>query len=343
MQVIDYALLVDAKGAPIKQHHRTQSADWDEVQEFCDKVYMPFKVQPLGNFLKPRATMYSTNVNRIMVTRFCYGVPIHLQDFDPAAGNILVLTTLRGSLQHSVDLHDSAVTVRGESFVADCSRTDYWLDGDEKHLQLNLTIPHSVMEETALRWFDFVPDDQLWTSKVKFGGSGSAWIGLLEYMVRSVAEAPERVKSGRVGAHLEEAICVELLRNWADRAGINLEGGARSAAPHYVRQAEQFIEEYANSVPTIAEIAKAAGISVRALSGAFRDFRGTTPSAYLREKRLVGVRRALLGASRTETVASIASEWGYVNFGVFAKSYRARFGELPSQTLGRAGSPSSGR
>lgn len=343
MQIIDHALLVDAKGSPIRQHHRTQSSDWDEVQEFCDKVYMPFRVQPLGNFLNPRATMYSTNVNRITVTRFCYGVPIHLQDFDPAAGNILVLTTLRGSLQHSVNLHENAVTMRGESFVADCSKTDYSLDGDEKHLQLNLTIPHAVMEETALRWFDFVPDDRLWKSKVKFGGVNSAWIGLLEYMVRSIAEAPDRVRHGRVGAHLEEAICVQLLRNWADRAGVNLDDGASSAAPHYVRQAEQFIEEHAGSVPTIAEIAKAAGISVRALSGAFRNFRGISPSEYLREQRLLGVRRALLGAARRETVASIASEWGYVNFGVFAKTYRKRFGELPSQTLGRAGSLGPGR
>jgi hypothetical protein len=37
----------------------------------------------------------------------------------------------------------------GESFIADRSRVDYRIDLDPDHLQLNLTIPHVVLERVA--------------------------------------------------------------------------------------------------------------------------------------------------------------------------------------------------
>jgi AraC-like DNA-binding protein len=336
MLALDRALLLDAQGRPITKHCKTNSNDWEEVQDFANRFYMPYVCTPTGKNLRPKSIMYATNINRIVATRFSYGVPIHLKKFDPTQGKIIVLTTLRGHLRHSVGVNDSAITARGESFVADCSRTDYWLDGDAQHLQINLTIPHDVVAEIALNWFDAAPDDRLWREKVKFGGSDSSWIALLEYAARLMSEAPDKVESGPLGAHLEEAICVELLRNWAAVAQVSLNREPSGAAPRHVKWAENFIRAEAARAPTIAEIAREAGVSVRALSEAFRRFRDTTPGAFLREQRLQGVRNALLAANPGETIASIASAWGYVNFGMFAHAYQQRFGELPSKTLGRA-------
>lgn len=171
---------------------------------------------------------------------------------------------------------------------------------------------------------------------VKFGGEGSSWIALLEYAARLMSEAPDKVEGGRIGAHLEEAICVELLRHWAARANVALTRETPGAAPRHVRWAENFIRAEAARSPTIAEIAGAAGVSVRALSDGFRRFRDTTPGAFLREQRLLGVRDALLAAGPGDTVASVASGWGYVNFGMFARAFQQRFGELPSRILGAA-------
>lgn len=336
MLALDQALLLDARGRPITKHCTTSSNDWEEVQDFANRFYMPYDCRPLGKNLRPKSIMYAANIHRIVVTRFSYGVPIHLDRFDPGDGKILVLTTLRGHLKHAGDNGADAITARGESFVADCSRTDYWLEGDGRHLQINLTIPHDVVAEIAENWFEAAPDDRLWRQKVKFGGEGSSWIALLEYAARLMSEAPEKLEGGRIGAHLEEAICVELLRNWAARANVALTRDAPGAAPRHVKWAENFMRAEAARSPTTVEIARAAGVSVRALSDAFRRFRDTTPGAFLREQRLRGVRDALLAAGPGETVASVASSWGYVNFGMFARAYQQRFGELPSKTLGRA-------
>lgn len=159
--IFQRALVSDAAGRSIAQSGKTASRDWDEVQDFCSRVYMPYRVRPLGHNLDPDAVMRQARVGGIIVTRFAYGVPIHLDAFDPAAGNILVLNTLDGALRHKLDARSDAVTGPGDSFVVDCSRTDYWLDGDKDHLQLNLTIPHDLIAGVAHRWFGFVPDDRL--------------------------------------------------------------------------------------------------------------------------------------------------------------------------------------
>jgi transcriptional regulator, AraC family len=186
-------LLTDMQGRPIRQTGPTSSRDRDEVQAFCRKVYMPYRVRPAAPRLLPAATMRMAQVGRVTLTRFAYGVPIHLDRFDPEAGNILVLNTLTGALRHKQDAERTATTRAGDSFVVDCSRTDYWLDGDGDHLQLNLTIPHDAMAEIAMRWLGFVPDDRLWTRRLAFGGNGSRWQALLAYVVQSL-EASGQVR-----------------------------------------------------------------------------------------------------------------------------------------------------
>ncbi|WP_232829302.1 AraC family transcriptional regulator [Tropicimonas sp. IMCC34043] len=313
----------------------TRSADWDEVEAFCQSVYMPFRVRPLVKLSRPDATMISARAGRLTMTRFSYGTGIHLDRFDPQAGNILVLNTLQGALEHQVD-GGSVATGAGESFVVDCSRTDYWLEGDPNHMQLNLTIPHEVMADTAERWFGFVPDDGLWTRRVKFGGPDSAWLALLDYAARALVKAGGGSAHAALARHIEELLCVELLRHWAGAAGISLETGARRAAPGYVRRAEEIMTAEARDAPSIGDVARRVGVTARTLSGGFKSFRGTTPRGFLAARRLEGFRADLQTLTQEMTVTTIATAWGFSNFGALAGRYRERFGETPSQTRARA-------
>ncbi|MFZ0098681.1 MAG: helix-turn-helix transcriptional regulator [Gemmobacter sp.] len=330
--MLEEALLVDASGASIRRAGRTRSTDWEEIQEFCTKVYMPYRVRPLERWSRPDATMISAKVGRITMTRFSYGTGIHLDKFDPDAGNILVLNTLRGALRHQTGC-DPATTSAGESFVVDCSRTEYWLDGDPDHMQFNLTLPHSAMEETAERWFGFVPDDALWASRVKIGGPNSAWLRLLDYAARTLGG--NRTGAGAMARHLEEVICLELLREWAAQTGLQLEDGARAAAPFYVRQAEEILTADARDAPTIGAVAHQLGVSARTLSEGFRRFRGISPRQFLAARRLEGLRAELESAPPERTISEIAGAWGFVNLGALAGQYRRRFGETPSRTRSR--------
>lgn len=328
------ALLRDAGGRLIRHGAATRSADWDEVEAFCQSVYMPYRVRPLVRLSRPDATMISARAGRLTMTRFSYGTGIHLDRFDPQAGNILVLNTLQGALDHQTD-GGSVAAGAGDSFVVDCSRTEYWLEGDPDHMQLNLTIPHQVIAETAERWFGFVPDDRLWTRRVKFGGPGSAWLSLLDYAARTLVQAGSGAGDAAMARHIEEMLCVELLRQWSAAAGLSLQNGARCAAPGYVRRAEEIMEAEAREAPSIGDVARRVGVSARTLSGGFDRFRGLSPRAFLAARRLEGFRRDLETRPAEETVTAIASAWGFSNFGALAGRYRERFGEMPSQTRAR--------
>ncbi len=331
--MLETALLQDRRGEALLQGKLNETREWSVVNDFCNRTYMPLSTRPLTRGQDPNATIRMLEVGRITFSRFCFGTPTRADDFDPDSGNIIVVNTLRGGVRHPVRGNDAVDTRPGDSYVVDCSRTEYWNIADGHDLQLNLTIPHALMEETAARWYGFVPGDDLWKSRLVFGAGQSAWLSLLDYAMRSLDARHNGIGDALIERRIEETLCLELLRNWADGVGLNLETGARSAAPRYVREAERLISEQAAVAPSITEIAVQLGISTRSLSEGFRRFRGITPHEFLTARRLDGLRRALHQARPGETVAAIAAARGYVNLGAMTAAYRKRFGETPAQSL----------
>ena len=90
---------------------------------------------------------------------------------------------------------------------------------------------------------------------------------------------------------------------------------------------------------TVAEVAVCLGVSRRTLQSACRDMVGISPVRYLRALRLCEVRRAM---PRAASVTEVAMQYGFWHLGYFARDYREMFGETPSQTLRRAGTPPPG-
>jgi AraC-like DNA-binding protein len=110
---------------------------------------------------------------------------------------------------------------------------------------------------------------------------------------------------------------------------------AKLIAPRDVRRAVDYIQAQLRSPITIADIAEASGIAGRTLFKHFQDFHGISPMQYLRNARFAQVRAALIQAEPEENVTDIATAWGFSHLGRFAVEYRKRFGESPSQSLGR--------
>ncbi|NPD14754.1 AraC family transcriptional regulator [Xinfangfangia sp. D13-10-4-6] len=333
--MLETALLHDGQGQPLLQGRLNDSRDWAVVNDFCARAYMPLTSRPLTHGLDPRATMRMLKIGQITFSRFCFGTPTRADEFDPDSGNIIVVNTLRGSVRHPLGGNDAFDTRPGDSYVVDCSRTDYWNIADGHDLQLNLTIPHRLMEDTALRWYGFVPGDELWRKRMVFGVGQSAWLSLLDYATRSLDARRDAIPNPLIERRVEETICLELLRNWAECADLNLEAGARAAAPHYVREAERLMTAQATEAPGILQIAAQLGISARTLSEGFRRFRGFSPHEFLSRARLQALQQALVAARPGQTVSQIATAHGYVNLGALAVKYRRQFGESPGDTLAR--------
>jgi AraC-like DNA-binding protein len=107
------------------------------------------------------------------------------------------------------------------------------------------------------------------------------------------------------------------------------------ARPATLRQALAYIDDHADEPLTVADIAEAAHVTVRALQYAFRRHMETTPLAHLRRVRLSHAHADLLAATPQDgtTVADIAARWGFFHPGRFAAQYRRTYGRAPHRTL----------
>lgn len=97
-----------------------------------------------------------------------------------------------------------------------------------------------------------------------------------------------------------------------------------------IRRTLRFIESQDISKLSIAEIARAACVSIRTLEYAFTSILNMTPKQYLITLRLNAIRRELEGSLPGTTIKSILARYGVVNQGRFSCDYYKLFGQKPS-------------
>lgn len=117
-------------------------------------------------------------------------------------------------------------------------------------------------------------------------------------------------------------------------------GGSVEASRHLsrrvaaVRKCEAFMREHLAAEVTLLRLSQVSGMRVRSLINAFEAVTGLSPMVYLKRLRLSGARQALRHANKMQTrIIDVATDWGFWHMGHFAATYRAMFGETPSETL----------
>lgn len=185
MHLLDPFVGGDASAAAV-------STDWDEIRIWSEQAYMPYRVPPSGSAMRPRWNTFSTSIGELTLTRFRYGIPVTVDEFSADAGNILVLTTVRGRARHRVG-QDEIGIAPGGAFVVDWSRIDHDVDFDDSGLQLNLTVPQRFFADHAYPWCGSVPDDRLWQHKCVVGSERHSWNALLAHTICSIRADPNRI------------------------------------------------------------------------------------------------------------------------------------------------------
>jgi AraC-like DNA-binding protein len=169
--------------------------------------------------------------------------------------------------------------------------------------------------------------------------------GLRRYLEFVCAEFDRRARSAENQAVLRQMertivslVLTQLPHNYSDALG----GEPLGPAPDYIRTVEEYIAASAEHTLSLQNLAAVAGVSERTLQSAFRRYRDTTPMEFLRDYRLELARRGLEKAAMNgRSVTEIALSCGFNHLGKFAKCYRARFGETPSETRRRALPPTN--
>jgi len=201
-----------------------------------------------------------------------------------------------------------------------------------------VTIPRRVLEREAGAMLDGEEGRALrFTPGIDLAvGAGAELARLVGFLVGEAARTDGISHVPAIADDLTAAILHAMLLRLPHTLSDALQAKARPAAPRYLRRAEDFLAANAERMVTSAELAAEVGVSVRALQGAFRRYRGCSPTEFVRQRRLELARQRLLACDGA-TVTEIALACGFGHLGRFSVEYRARFAESPSQTRHRAG------
>lgn len=161
-----------------------------------------------------------------------------------------------------------------------------------------------------------------------------SWRRLVELLVTEADHENGMLTSPLIHANFEQILSSVLLFSQPNNYSDDLHRPAPPIAPFYVKRAEEYIHAHADEPIGFMDLAKQAGVSVRALYAGFENFRGVSPMAYLRSVRLERVRNELReGTPKRKTVTEVAIRWGFSHLGHFTAAYNRKFGETPSETL----------
>lgn len=169
------------------------------------------------------------------------------------------------------------------------------------------------------------------------GNAGAGLLRAIEFVTAEWDEDGVLVQNSHSRRHLESMVLTNLLIA-ASGPHQNLfnEENERTLSNTLTRTLD-YIHDRASDLVTLTDLTRHSGVGLRTLQIQFKRHLGCTPLEYLRDVRLSAVRDELGNAQSDETtVTDVASRWGFYNLGRFSGIYRAKYGELPSETLRKA-------
>jgi len=148
-------------------------------------------------------------------------------------------------------------------------------------------------------------------------------------------DTPEIIAHPEAARGLEHALIEAMVACLSE----GMVGEDRSALRQHARIMRRFrgaVEKNPDQPLYIPELCAAIGVSDRTLRVCCQEQLGMSPKHYLLLRRMHLARRSLRASSPgVTTVTSIATQYGFWQFGRFAGEYKTLFGEAPSTTLHR--------
>ncbi|PXY23435.1 hypothetical protein BAY59_27580 [Prauserella coralliicola] len=316
---------------------RIRTSDPDEARSGCGDVYFPHRLTLLHDPAAFRMSLSATRVGPVSAGLLSYAGEVRLTTGELETGyeinvpldGLLRTRTADGEVcadpgLAAVYCPDSAATLHG------------WAGGGSL---FGLKIERAALETQLAELID-----EPVRSMVRLGGvielrhgPGRQWWTLARSLVELAREPDGPLSQPMVARPLTQSVITALLHAVNHPYRDRLATRPRRAAPESIRRAVELVEAEPELPWTVADIARRAGLSTRALQEGFLRHVGRSPTAYLREVRLRRVHADLRSADPARhTVAEIAGRWGFAHLGRFAAAYRERYGSAPSETLHRA-------
>lgn len=320
-----------SKPAVPEESLRFFGTDPDALSQALSTVAPPIKVERVAN------QAMSFECELVSAGPLSFGFCTYKGDFwckrESDSGKFVVFFPLQGNASFKRG-NETFESTPGNGLIADgTADSNVRFVGPRQHLVMIIEQKEMInrlrgMLETPARGpIDFNPSIDL-TS-----GSGLMLKDLAEATFSGLARDAALRQSPLALSNLTNAITSLLLETVPHRFSDELGRAAPSPSPRHVKRAVAFMQANLSRPISLDDIAAACNVGVRSLQKWFRDFKMTTPMAYLQHLRLEAAHRELQLASPGLTIAAIAPKWGFGHAGRFAAEYKLRFGQSPSQTL----------
>jgi len=135
-------------------------------------------------------------------------------------------------------------------------------------------------------------------------------------------------------SNLVEGLSRALLLSQSHNLSHLLEAPSPPSSRTVVRMVEEYIDGHAGGPIVATDLARVTGASVQSIESAFLEHRQTSPTSFLRQRRLERARRLLLESPST-SIAHAAQTAGYLRVESFDAAYFKAFHETPVQTRHR--------
>lgn len=320
-------------GVPLSRFAAVDTRSPDAARESIGRIFCPHFLMPSDRYAEGfHARHHTVTQPDYSVNFVAYGARV---DIDP--GELSRFFLLQIPLKGSAIVRCGTVAAEAEagrmaSLLSPTLATRMtWNDGCEKLIVLinreAMEAQFEALTHAFCRNIEFATGVDLTTPTGRTLWNHAA-------MMLEAAEGGEAVPDA-YRVLLRDAMTTLMLGSLAGNQLHRFQEQPAKADPPAVRRAQDYMEANAGRAISMAEIAAAAGVSLRSLQDAYRNVRGVTLSEGLLAVRLDRFRASLLAGGETVSVADAAYSAGFGHLGRAAAAYRERYGESPSETLRR--------
>lgn len=318
----------------LRDHNLFRTTDLDEAREQVARVFCPHRLVTTSSDGVVDTVHNRVTLNQLSINYLDYGAEVRI---DPGALSSFFLVQMPLAGGSEVTCGKATVTSTPDLATvpsATESLSMVWHDGSP-HLLVHISRTTAEARLRELLGHDLIAPLRFELGMDMTTPEAQSWRRLVDLAVAD-ADSGGLTLQSVVRDQLEDMILTGLLMTHRHNYSEPLQRHYRPAAPRAIRAAVALFEASPENTPTMTELARAAGVSIRSLQVGFQQYMGMSPTEYLRDLRLQRVHDELAAAGADgRTVADVAYSWGFNHLGRFAQMYRKRFGELPSQTIRR--------
>ncbi len=305
-----------------------RTSDVDEALELVSSVYCPHSLSLGAHQRQINTHLRVVPTSSSMIVHLNYGAEV---DID--AGNHTMFLMMRCAAGWGTVEQAGCKSHWGPGDILPVSmnrETRFHFSGEFE--QISLRPDRERLQALCTQWTGQAMDEELQFSLAPFSPSlTKAWSGMLEWLMASAKQINPIAQQS-----LDDAMLSLLLAGHAHNYSPAMTASDAPPNSRLVRRFREVVDQSFEPHWSVAEVARQLKVSIRSLQAAVQRELDMTPGAYLRDARLLRVRRELERGGLGVTVAQSAYGHGFAHLGRFASQYQERFGERPSDTLRRA-------